>query len=118
MKRILQFFRHARLLLALALLVFAGLGQSLPVHAGMTGHNVRQSQHAMMPMNHAAMEGMSDADRALCDLQCLALTLALPVSPVAAAPNRRMRMAVAPVVLLPVPHVSGPEGPPPKPMLL
>ncbi len=64
------------------------------------------------------MDGMSDADKTICELQCLALTVALPISPSLVVPLWMARMSEAQAVLLPAPYWSGPDGPPPKHMIL
>ena len=115
--------RRLRGLFALVLLVFGSLGPGLPVHVGMISDAARLPVlHAVssMPMDHpglagmAGMAGMSESDQAVCKLQCLGVSVALPVSPHVAFPVRQVALARVPVVLLPVPHLSGPDGPPPK----
>lgn len=121
MKAIIGHFRHFVVLAALALMVLGSLARSMPVHAGMTSDATSQSAlhaTASMPMDHAAMDGMSDADKTICELQCLALTVALPISPSLVVPLWMARMSEAQAVLLPAPYWSGPDGPPPKHMIL
>jgi hypothetical protein len=117
MKAVLGHIRDLRVIFALVLLVFGGLGQNLTVHADMTGDTKgMHAIHAMasMPMNHSGMDGMPDADKALRALQCLALAFTLPVSPAFTVPIRQVEMARPSAVLLPLAHVSSPDGPPPK----
>ena len=121
MTAILGLVRCLRGLFALVLVVFGSLGPGLPVHAGMTSDAARLPVlHALssMPMDHAGMAGMSDADKAVCKFQCLGVSVALPVSPHVAFPVRRVALARVQVVLLPISHLSGPDRPPPKRLAL
>ena len=110
--------RHFLTLSALILFVLGGLGQGGPVHAGMAPTTTGPTAHhaaGSMPMDHAAMDGMSDADKAICELQCLALAVALPVLPALSVRLQRERPAPAAALPLPAPYLSAPDGPPPKP---
>ena len=117
MKAIVDHLRLVVALAALALIVLGGLGRSMPVHPGMTRDAMgpsAASNAAAMPMDHAAMDSVSDADKAICEVLCRALAFTLPVSPVVLVPVPRAQTAQARAVLMPAPYWSRPDGPPPK----
>ncbi|MDZ4096197.1 MAG: hypothetical protein U1D35_14965 [Paracoccaceae bacterium] len=114
-------FRRFVTVSALILLMLGGLGQAMPVHAGMTKHATTPlAVHATgsMSMGHMMLGAASDADKSICELQCLTLAVALPVAPMIRQPWPQRRMLRARNVVPPTPAGSSPDAPPPKHLIL